>query len=162
MSVLLTTSMHARLLDSEPGPVTLVTEFDGDAQPSVEFQGEVNGVPATKLEIAKGENKTFGFTHKDTSGNIITLVGATVHFAVRTTAKATTALITKSSATPSEITIDDAANGHANIFLVPGDTSALDVEDYVYDIWVVDSSALRNQAVEATRFRVNDRVVIIP
>jgi len=116
---------------------------------------------ATKITIAKGEDKTIELTVDDGDGGVIDLTNGLVTFTVKYTTDSSTNLFQKTSATPSEITITSPTTGRADIYILPADTSGLDAATYVYDIWVTLASGKEYQVVNVSDFKVEDVVTVL-
>ena len=109
----------------------------------------------TRLIAYKGRNMDYTLTIKDQDAVPVPLGGATVKFMVKEKLTDTdaNAKITKSSATPTQITIDSPTSGIVTVFLVPADTQSLTVRDYYWDIYVV-TSTLKEYSSEPDEFGV--------
>jgi len=116
---------------------------------------------ANEVDIAQGENQTLQLTVVDSAGAVYDLTGATVTFTVKIKATESANLIQKDSNTITEVDITNPTGGIAQIFLLPVDTATTDPAEYVYDVWVEDSTGDQFQAVEATRFRILKRVTVL-
>jgi len=124
-----------------------------------------------ELSIVQGENKTVELTIAEFDNSDppllipIDLTGGTVTLTVRLKAREPTVLIQKTSATPAEITILNQITdkGRADIFFVPGDTTAVAIKpgQFVYDIWFEDSTGERFAAISISRFDILQRVTIL-
>ena len=84
----------------------------------------------------KGQNKDINIYVTGPSGKI-DITGFTITFNVKATISGTP-VITKTTAEITEINITDAANGVAELYLVPSDTTSLDAGKYYYDVWTTD------------------------
>lgn len=73
--------------------------------------------------MTRGDNRTIEVA-VTSDGAAVNLTGASLTFTARMDYSAPV-LVTKSSATASEITVTNAAGGLAEVYLIPADTSAL-------------------------------------
>jgi len=92
------------------------------------------------LQMVRGTSKTIELEVSDENGDAFDLTTAVVWFTVKKRISDEIAIIQKRSSNATEVVITDARAGQAEIYLVPGDTFALDVREYVFDIWVVKGS----------------------
>lgn len=97
----------------------------------------------------RGDDITFEITVKDVNSVAVDITGGTMVFSAKENANETTALITKTSATASEITFTDATNGVAQIYLVPADTRDLKAQDYLYDVQFTQASGTKHTLLKA-------------
>ncbi len=116
------------------------------------------------VQIIRGVSKTFRLTVTDDASDRVDLTGSTVYFRVKQTIDDATTEIAKSSAIPAEVTLlaqSGSTLGQADIFLQPGDTSALPVGKHVYDVWLELSSGKRHAVVRPANFRIERAVTEI-
>ena len=137
-----------------------VTPLQASIVPEQALVASIDGVAGPSLDIAQSANRTY----KLDVGQDIT--GATLFFSVRnaevrTESTAGTPLIAKTSADSSEINITDAANGLADIFVVPNDTKELPPGRYAYDVWIKQVGSTQLQIVEAGTFEIKTRVAVV-
>lgn len=97
------------------------------------------GDALVKLDIFRGNDKTFELNVKDESGVNLDLTGATVIFMVKQTVKDADidAVIIKTSADETEIKLTQPILGTCEIYLKPDDTKNLPVKHYVYEAQVI-------------------------
>lgn len=81
-----------------------------------------------------------------------------IHFNVKKDFGDASPVITKTSASASEINIEDPENGKVRIFIEPADTQALDPGTYVYDIWVVFTGDARTHVIGPCTFELKKTV----
>jgi hypothetical protein len=124
---------------------------------------------ANAVEVWKGQSKDLevSVTEEVVENGVkkdvpFSLAGATVYFAVKHRTADPQALIRKSSASVSEIEITSpATDGKAMIHIVPTDTSLLDADTYVFDVWVQLASGKRYPVIEVSEFLVKEPVTVI-
>ena len=97
-------------------------------------------VPYEAIEMYADNDRTFRVYVKDGELNIIDLTGATGVFTVKVTKESASAVITKSTAVPAEGAIGAADEGEMFFYIVPADTAALDIRQYVFDVTVTLST----------------------
>jgi len=105
-------------------------------------------VPYDSFDIYAGNNRQLRVLVRDEDLNVIDITGATAVFTVKTTKSAASASISKSTAVSGEGQIGAADEGEIFFFLVPADTSSLDVRQYVFDVKVTLSSGNAYTVVE--------------
>lgn len=113
------------------------------------------------LRFIRGTSKTYRVTVVDDDGERVDLTGATAHFRVKLTIDDVSAVITKISTTPAQITIltqSGTTLGQYDVFIVPGDTSMLAPATYVYDSFVVLASGKRYCVLEPAEFVIERAV----
>lgn len=118
--------------------------------------------PTVKMEIIKGASKTLEVTVVDKDGVAVDITSATIYFTVKESTDATETKIAKTTAVPSQISITDPTNGKFRVYLVPSDTSTLEVMTYVCDIWVVPTSGKHYPIISPSEFEVKPRVTDVP
>ena len=92
---------------------------------------------ANEIDIYQGNNRTIEVTLVDSDGAAFDLTNTVVSFTVKKYETDSVALISKTSAVVSEISISSPATlGIFEVFLLPGDTEDL-AGNKVYDITVV-------------------------
>jgi len=106
------------------------------------------------FEIFRGDDKTLEVVVKDQDGNVVDITGSSIRCTVKEheTDPDTEAKISKSSDTPSEITLTDPTQGKFEVYFVPTDTDNL-LGDYVYDIQI-ETSAGKKYTVLKGFFKV--------
>lgn len=114
-----------------------------------------------RIEVARGEDRTLQLTIKDDAGAVVDITGSTVTFTVRRRPQ-DPILFSKSSATPSEVTLVDPTNGRADIFILDTDTGPLAVSDYKYDVFLQQADGTRTQVIDVSIFRVSSRITVLP
>lgn len=92
------------------------------------------------LAIYAGDDKTYVCYVKDRCLNPIDISNATCYFTVKVRKDDTAPTIQKSTAVSGEGEIGAANKGEMYFYLVPADTSGLEIRQYVFDIKVVLSS----------------------
>lgn len=105
-------------------------------------------VPCESFDIYAGNNRQLRVLVRDDDLNVIDITGATGVFTVKTTKSATSASIQKSTAVSGEGQIGAADEGEMFFFLVPADTSSLDIRQYVFDVKVTLSNGKAYTVVE--------------
>jgi len=86
--------------------------------------------------IYKNDDKTFRVTVVDDLNRPINITGYLIHLSIRYNDFSTASILEKDSSVSSEILITDAANGVAEIYFIPEDTTDLSSGIYIYDIKV--------------------------
>jgi len=122
------------------------------------------------LKITQGENKTLKIIVKDVAKALQDLTGYQIFFTLKKRYDDTTPLILKRSTLAgggdTQILIvlpqTGTTKGLARIFLLPSDSTPLQVGDYVCDCWVVDPGSIRTTIVAEKAFTIGPRVTIIP
>ena len=90
------------------------------------------------------------------------LTGATVYFTVRSRPGEPSAMITKSSADPSQISIPSPATaGKAILYIEPSDTAHLNAGMYVFDVWVVLNTGKTYPVIEVSELKILEPVTVI-
>lgn len=108
---------------------------------------------ANTVQIYRGQSKTLEVVVKDDSCNPVDLTGATVFFSVKMNSTDPTALITKSSTDSTQILIlTPTINGIAQIFIKPLDTQYLEIDTYIFDVWVQLPSGNRYPVIPISEF----------
>jgi len=104
-------------------------------------------VPYVKFEIYRGSDRRIRVYVKDGDLNVVDLSGATCVFTMRET-KDEPVVLQKSTSVPGEGQIGAADEGECFFFLVPSDTSSLNIEQYVFDVGVTlaDGSVYKSVA----------------
>jgi hypothetical protein len=97
-------------------------------------------VPYEALDIYKSSDRTIRMYVRDGDLNVINLTGATCVLTVKLLKSDSVATIQKSTANASEGLIGAADNGECFFYLVPADTSSLDIAQYVFDVRITLSS----------------------
>lgn len=99
-------------------------------------------MPALNQNIAiwAGDGVELTFELLESDGvTPLDITGSTVRWALASVYDIETALITKSSANPGEITIISGEGGVVSIFIDPDDTDMLGGEPYYHEVEVIDS-----------------------
>lgn len=99
----------------------------------------------------------------DEGGLAEDLTGGTVYFNLKYTTDDPTALLTKVSTTPSQVTIlTPNTDGKAVVHLLNADTSALIVGyTYVYDVWAKFASGKQQQWRPPSPLTIGPRVTVL-
>jgi len=105
-------------------------------------------VPYLKFDIYQGNNRQLRVLVRDEDMNVIDITGATGVFTVKETKESTSPSIQKSTAVAGEGQIGAADEGEMFFFLVPADTSSLDIRQYVYDVKLTLASGKTYTIVE--------------
>ncbi len=110
----------------------------GQAKIRQVFACTMGGATRVILEIYRGNDKAFEVSMKTESGQNLNLAGATVYFMVKETVKDADedAVITKTSADSSQVSITNATGGLCEVYLEPEDTAELNIKRYVYEVKV--------------------------
>lgn len=103
---------------------------------------------ATSVTMYRGDSRTLRVT-VTSGGSPVDLTGYSIAFTVRPDEDAD-AVITKSSADPTEINITDAANGRLEIYLQPADTENLQLRSYDYDVEITSPTGVVSTVVVGT------------
>lgn len=93
-------------------------------------------IPVEDKKIYKSQHKDYEINVADALGKT-NITGFTVAFYVKETVSGDP-IIEKTTAEVTEIKITDGSKGEAELYLVPADTSSLDVGKYYYEIWITD------------------------
>lgn len=93
-------------------------------------------VPVEDKKIYKSQHKDYEINVSDVGGQT-NITGFTVAFYVRETVSGDP-IIEKTTNEVTEIKIIDGSKGEAELYLVPADTSSLDVGKYYYEVWITD------------------------
>jgi len=105
-------------------------------------------VPYYNVELYAGSDRTLRLYVRDQDDNIVDLTGATCKFTMRRT-KDGPILVQKSTAVPAQGQIGSADRGEVLFYLIPSDTSSLDVyEQYVFDMHVQVASGKQATVLE--------------
>ena len=91
----------------------------------------------TRLEVWKGRHIDYTLTLKDQDAVVVNISSSTIKFMVKKniTDLDADAVITKTSAGGTEITIDDGPRGICTVYLTPVDTRSLTSGDYYWDVY---------------------------
>jgi hypothetical protein len=92
-------------------------------------------VPFYPMDLYANNNRRLRVYIRDGDLNIVDLTGATCVFTVKLT-KDGAVIIQKSTAVAGEGQIGSADQGECFFYIVPSDTSALDIAQYVFDVKV--------------------------
>lgn len=122
------------------------------------------------LKITQGEHKTLRVTVKDANKQLQNLNGWQMFFTLKKRYDDVTPLILKRSTLAggddTQIVFvlpqSGTTKGLARIFLLPSDSTTLEVGDYVCDCWAVDPGGIRTTIVAEKQFTIGPRVTIIP
>lgn len=93
-------------------------------------------VPFLTFQLYQSNNRRLRVYVRSPDGDIINLTGATCVFSVKLTKGDASTVIQKSTAVPGEGMIGSADQGECFFYILPADTSALDIAQYVFDIGV--------------------------
>jgi hypothetical protein len=134
-------------------PDDLMGELISDCR----FTGIINNhpirrraVPYYGIEMYADNNRTFRVYVKDGNLDIIDLTGATGVFTMKVTKQSTTPSVQKSTAVAGEGQIGAADEGEMFFFIVPADTSSLDIRQYVFDVSVTLANGKSYTVLEGT------------
>lgn len=114
------------------------------------------------IDIYRGQNSDIQLNLKTPSTDVdcnpkfipFDLTGCTLYFTVKLRGNSRP-LISKDSTDSSEISIISPSTcGQAIIYLLPTDTSMLDIEKYYYDVWVVTGTAATYPVIKVSEFNV--------
>lgn len=119
-----------------------------------------------EITIVQGEDRTLALTVEDENGAAYNLTSRELRFAVRKKQahQDNSVLISKSSSVPAEITITDAANGLAEIYIIPTDTepaNSVKPGNHVYDVWLIEPDTTQFSIIPSELFRIDPRVTVI-
>lgn len=104
-------------------------------------------VPFESVELFNGNDKTLRVLVRDQDQNIIDLTDASAKLTVKEE-KGGVIIFQKGTDAPAEAQIGAADEGEVFFFIVPADTSALDIRQYVFDAEVVLSNGKRYTVLE--------------
>jgi hypothetical protein len=125
--------------DRKPDDLVGFVEYEDYVCGIVDNYPRRKTVPFYNFDIYAGNDKTYRVYVKDKDLNTINLTGATVVMTWRKT-KDGSNIIQKSTANPSEGAITDPTHGEAMIYIVPPDTTSLEIRQYVFDVTVTVAS----------------------
>jgi hypothetical protein len=94
-----------------------------------------DAVPYESIDMYANNNRTFRVYVKTPELNIVNVTGATGIFTFKKT-KDDPPLFTKSTAIPAQGAIGSPDQGELLFYIVPADTSGLDIRQYVFDVRV--------------------------
>ena len=91
------------------------------------------------LSLPRGDSRTYRLTITDEEDNIYNLTGATVYFTVKeaNSQADSVAVIQLSSASITEIDIDEPTNGKAYIYVKNIHTQDMEIKSFIYDCQVL-------------------------
>ena len=107
-------------------------------------------VPYEEIQLYAGSNRTLRVFVKTPDLNIVDLTGALGVMTVKTDKDAAVALIAKHTNVPAEGQIGAANQGEMFFYLVPADTSSLDIRQYVFDVRVTLSGGKTYTVLDGT------------
>lgn len=89
-----------------------------------------------RIVMRRGDNFQRTFTIIDQQGNVLNITGWAAKFTVKEyeTDTYANAKIKKSTDLPTEILISAPASGQLIVYIIPADTSNLDIKTYYYDL----------------------------
>ena len=93
-----------------------------------------SAVPFEPMDIYADSDRTLRVFIKTPDLNIVNLTGAQGLLTIKTDKFALTPVITKTTTDPSQGAIGSPDQGEMFFYLVPSDTSHLDIRQYVYDV----------------------------
>ena len=93
-------------------------------------------VPYEEIQLYASDNRTLRVFVKTPNLDIVDLTGAVGVLSVRTEKGAVATVVVKHTNVPAEGQIGAANEGEMFFYLVPADTSALDIRQYVFDVRV--------------------------
>jgi hypothetical protein len=105
-------------------------------------------VPFEPMDLFSGSDRTLRVFVKTPDLNIVNLTGAQGLLTVKTDKDATVPSITKSTLSGSQGAIGSPDQGEMFFYLVPADTTALDIRQYVYDILLTLSTGKKYTVAE--------------
>lgn len=106
--------------------------------------------PKNGLILVRGASKTLKLTVTAPDDTPFDLTGGKVIFTVKSRVDDERPILQKTSAVGAEAAIISAKGGTAEVYIVPVDTKALQVKQYVFDVWVTFTSPTRQYQVIAT------------
>jgi len=122
-------------------------DWMGILEAETQITGIVNNYPIRRflmpfetLNLYAGNDHAFRIYVKTPELNIVNLTGAKGVLTVKTSKDETVATLTKTTDTASQGEIGSADEGEMFFYLVPADTSALDIRQYVFDVKVTLAS----------------------
>lgn len=127
------------------GVVTAETQFCGVINNCPLRRREV---PFYPLDLYQDNNRRLRVYIRDGDMNIVDLTGATCVFTVKLTKEDALPVIQKSTAVSGEGEIGSADQGECFFYIVPADTSGLDIAQYVFDVTVTLSDGNVYTSVE--------------
>jgi hypothetical protein len=133
------------------GVVTAATIIFGAITVSEEIVGYVleEGSPVSTgndITLYRGDDRTLSVSVNDSDGDPVNLTSAKVWFTAKQRMRdldADAVLFKRNTAaggSDAEITLTDAANGQAEVYIVPDDSDDIDAAHYTYDVQVTLSS----------------------
>jgi len=113
------------------------------------------------IEITNGEDKTINIAVEDESGVPVDITNGKLIFTVKDNTEESLIQIQKTTDTPGEIDFVDAANGLADLFLIPADTENIRHGDYAFDLWLEEVGGERRNIVPVSKFIILPRVTVL-
>jgi hypothetical protein len=107
-----------------------------------------SAVPFEPMDIYANDDRTLRVYVKTPDLNIVNLTGAQGLLTVKTDKDATSAVITKTTASETQGEIGSADQGEMFFYLVPTDTASLPIRQYVYDVKVTLSTGKKYTVLE--------------
>jgi len=104
-------------------------------------------VPYESFDLYADDNRRLRVLMRDSNLNVVDITGGTGVFTVKAT-KSGSVVIQKSTAVPSEGMIGAADEGEMYFFIVPADTNALDIRQYVFDVRLTKADGSTYTTVE--------------
>lgn len=122
------------------------------------------GLPENYVTIFRGQSKTLIVTVLNPAdGKPLILDGASIYFTVRLEAtEDAPVLIQKSTADALQVDITDSRRGVAEIYLIPTDTSGLDLGNYVFDVWAILPTGEQFPVITPSVFQIQAGVTRLP
>jgi hypothetical protein len=105
-------------------------------------------VPFYSMDLYADNNRRLRVFIKDQDLNSINLTGATCIFTVKLKKSDALPVIQKSTAVPAEGQIGSPDQGECFFYIVPADTSSLDIAQYKYDVSVILADGNQYTTVE--------------
>jgi len=105
-------------------------------------------VPFESIDMYANNDRTIRVFVKTPDWNIVDLFGATGVLTIKQNKEDTVAIISKSTAVPVQGEIGSSDEGEMFFYLVPLDTNALTIRQYVYDIKVTLSNGKKYTIAE--------------
>lgn len=105
-------------------------------------------VPFVPMDLYANNNRRLRVYIRDGDLNIVDLTGATCVFTVKLTKDDALPVIQKSTAVPAEGQIGSADQGECFFYVLPSDTSPLDIAQYVFDVSVTLADGNQYTTVE--------------
>ena len=171
-------------LDDTPSATPgIVMLLEGSIRKSIALKGKVSGVgiapcsdpteeywnmpigiltPTRAIAMIRGTSLVIELTvTSDDDCTPVDLTGATLIFTVKKCEGDIFPVIQKKSSDPLEIEVVDAPAGKALIIINPIDTAHLDIQPYVFDIWVILADGRRCVVIPSSPFSLRHAVTML-